>query len=278
MFQKSKPFKISTRLALAAAGGIAFSSVAMASETRCQLENGYATNLSAYVSEATVCVEQSNAFQSAIAERLLEEMNAERRSEGLAPLVQRPSLDMAAKAHALDMSTRIYADHLDLEGRDHLHRIRAFDRTMLVGASGSNVTVSPATGDAKSAYRSIKWDRFNVDNMMRDRFTDVGIGVVETAGQYYIVQVFASAEGDLEHALPVTADGSTPLSAKLAHRNQRVLAWGLMDTDSGEMLAGGSVPRVRFTRLGEANAELDVLVGVRNDTHVLKGPLVAGQN
>jgi len=278
MLQKYDKLKSSLLLALAAAGGAAISGTAMASEAGCSLDNGYASDLAAYVAEASTCIEQADNFETSIADGLLTEINLERAANGLTPLNRRASLDMAAKSHALDMSARIYADHVDPEGRDHLHRIRAFDRTMLVGASGSNVTVSLAAADATAVHNKIKADAFNADNILRDSFTDVGIGVVEEAGQYYVVQVFAAAEGDLQKALPVSAKGSTPLKADLSRRGQTIVAWGLVDTESGEMLARSSMPRVRFSGLNGAEAQLNVLVGLRNDTYVLKGPMVSGQN
>lgn len=250
----------------------------MASEAGCALEDGYDTQLSAYVSEATTCIESANNFDAGLADALFAEVNAERVNAGLSPLNRRASLDMAAKAHALDMSARIYADHADLEGRDHLHRIRAFDRTMLVGASGSNVTVSRAAASANDVHTNLKRDQLNIDNMMRDRFTDMGIGVVEEAGQYYVVQVFAAAEGDFFEAIPVSAKGSQPLKASLVDRDRQVVAWGLVDSASGEMLARSTMPRVRFGNLrGAESAALDVLVTAHNDTYVLKGPLVSGR-
>lgn len=278
MLHKYDKLKSSLLLALAAAGGAAISGTAMASEAGCSLDNGYASDLAAYVAEASTCIEQADNFETNVADGLLTEINLERAANGLAPLNRRASLDMAAKSHALDMSARIYADHVDPEGRDHLHRIRAFDRTMLVGASGSNVTVSLAAADASAVHNKIKADAFNADNILRASFTDVGIGVVEEAGQFYVVQVFAAAEGDLEKALPVAAKGTAPLNVRLSHRDQRVVAWGLVDADSGEMLARSSMPRVRFNGLNGAEAQLNVLVGLRDATHVLKGPLVSGQN
>ncbi|MEL6825177.1 MAG: CAP domain-containing protein, partial [Pseudomonadota bacterium] len=242
------------------------------------LENGYSMDLASYVAEASECIETAENFDNTIASELFIALNADRAAQGLAPLNRRTSLDMAAKAHALDMSVRIYADHVDHEGRDHLHRIRAFDRTMLVGASGSNVAVSLAADNALSVHETIKRDQFNSDNMMRGAFTDVGIGVVEESGQYYVVQVFAAAEGDFYQAIPVSARGSQPLKASLTDRDRQVIAWGLVDSASGEMLARSTMPRVRFNNLnGTDSAALDVLVSVRNDTFVLKGPLVSGR-
>ncbi|MCH2250316.1 MAG: CAP domain-containing protein [Cognatishimia sp.] len=278
MLQKYDKLKSSLLLAVAAAGGAAFSGAAVAAEAICSLENGYSIDLASYVDEASSCIDAADNIERSVADGLMAEINADRVSNGLAPLNRRGSLDKAALAHALDMSVRIYADHVDPEGRDHLHRIRAFDRTMLVGGSGANVTVSLANDDAQAVHAKVKMDAFNADNMMRASFTDVGIGVVEEAGQYYVVQVFAAAEGDLNEAVPISVAGTAPLKAKLSSDDQRMVAWGLVDTNSGEMLARSSMPRIRYSALDGADAAINVLVGLHNSTYVLKGPLVSGRN
>lgn len=278
MLQKYDKIKSSLLLAIAAAGGAALSMTASAGEAVCSLENGYSQDLASYVAEASTCVEIAENFDATFADGLVTEINAERVANGLAPLNRRASLDMAAKAHALDMSERIYAAHSDLEGRDHLHRIRAFDRTMLVGASGSNIAVARSADGSAEVHAQITNDANNQSNILHASFTDMGVGVVEVAGQYYIVQVFAAAEGDLERELPVSARGAQPLLANLSDRNRQVVAWGLTDASSGEMLAKSSVPRVRFRDIrGADTATLDVLVAVRDNTYVLKGPLVSGR-
>lgn len=278
MLQKYDKLKSSMLLAFAAAGATALTGTATASEAPCNLENGYAMELASYVAEASTCLDTAQNIETNVADGLFAALNAERAENGLAPLSRRATLDQAALSHALDMSVRIYADHTDLEGRDHLHRIRAFDRTMLVGASGSNVTVSLANADPVSVHEKIKMDVYNTDNMMRASFTDVGIGVVEEAGQYYVVQVFAAAEGDLNEAVPISVAGTAPLKANLSSGDQRLVAWGLVDTNSGKMLARSSVPRIRYSALNGADAAINVLVGLHNSTYVLKGPLVSGRN
>ncbi len=278
MLQKYDTLKSSLLLAVAAAGGAALSGPATAGEAICSLDNGYSANLATYVAEASTCVDQATNLDAAFADGLVDEINAERAANGLVPLNRRASLDMAAAAHALDMSARIYAAHADLEGRDHLHRIRAFDRTMLVGASGSNVAVARSADGTLEVHNSIKRDQLNQDNMLRPTFTDIGVAVVEEAGQYYVVQVFAAAEGDLERAIPVSATGAQSLRASLSDRDRQVVAWGLSDANSGEMLARSSMPRVSFTTIrGADTAYLDVLVAARDNTYVLKGPLVSGR-
>lgn len=278
MLQKYDKPKSSLLLALAAAGGFAISGPASAAVATCSLDDGYAKSLTSYVAEANACIETAENIDAKMADGLVSKINAERTTLGLSPLTRRASLDMAAQAHALDMATRIFADHVDLEGRDHLHRIRAFDRTMLVGASGSNVTVSLAAGDLDAVHAKLKRDQLNADNMVRRGFTDVGVGVVEKAGQYYVVQVFAAAEGDFLSAIPVTANGSRSLKANLTDRGRQVVAWGLVDNVSGDTLARSTMPRVRFSSLrGAESAALNVLVAERGDTYVLKGPLVSSR-
>ncbi|MCR9224282.1 MAG: CAP domain-containing protein [Hyphomonas sp.] len=278
MLQKYDKVRSSLLLAFAAAGGAALSGTATAGEAVCSLDNGYSINLAAYVAEASTCVDKATNLDEVVADALVAEINAERAATGLMPLQRRASLDMAAASHALDMSARIYAAHSDLEGRDHLHRIRAFDRTMLVGASGSNVAVARSADAASDVHNKIKRDQFNQDNILRASFTDIGVAVVEEAGQYYVVQVFAAAEGDLEKAIPVSAKGAQSLQASLSNRDRQVVAWGLSDVSSGEMLARSTMPRVSFNTIrGSDAATLDVLVAVRDNTYVLKGPLVSGR-
>lgn len=278
MLQKYDRMKSSLLLAFAAAGGTALSGTAIAGEAVCSLENGYSVNLAAYVAEASACVDAATNMDEAFADALVQEINSERAANGLTPLQRRASLDMAAASHALDMSARIYAAHSDLEGRDHLHRIRAFDRTMLVGASGSNVAVARSADAASDVHNKIKRDQFNQDNILRASFTDIGVAVVEEAGQYYVVQVFAAAEGDLKKAIPISAKGAQSLQASLSNRDRQVVAWGLSDVSSGEMLARSTMPRVSFNTIrGSDAATLDVLVAVRDNTYVLKGPLVSGR-
>mmetsp|Transcript_30704 Transcript_30704/g.39490 ORF Transcript_30704/g.39490 Transcript_30704/m.39490 type:complete len:125 (+) Transcript_30704:67-441(+) len=120
MLQKYDKIKSSLLLAVAAAGGAAISGAASASEANCALENGYSSELASYVAEATSCMDAADNINTTVADGLFAELNAERVANGLAPLKRRSTLDQAALSHALDMSVRIYAGHVDLEGRDHL--------------------------------------------------------------------------------------------------------------------------------------------------------------
>ena len=269
--------KSASLLAFAAAGGALLSPMAMA-DTPCNAADGYGLSVAAYVTEASACIEASTTIRHDFVEELLERTNRDRAAAGLSPLVQRDSLNMAAQAHAIDMATRDYADHTDKEGRDHLFRIRAFDRSVLVGATGANVLITETGADAGDIYVAMQEDSFNADNLVRDGFTDVGVAVVKDDGQAYTVMVFAQVEGELNEALPLTLAGTSPIRATLTKSGREAIGWGLTDQASGEILAKGKTQRVRATRLGGTQAAaLDLVVTVGTDHMILKGPLVSAQ-
>ncbi|MDJ0921441.1 MAG: CAP domain-containing protein [Henriciella sp.] len=277
MLQKYDTLKSISLLAFAAAGGLAFAPAAM-SESACQASNGYDQPLSAYVAEASACIESSDTLNADLSDQIIELMNTDRIGVGLMPLQRRASLDLAAAAHALDMAARDYASHQDKEGRDHLYRMRAFDRTVLFGDTGANVLITEAGSDANAIYVSMLQDQQNGLNLVHDGFSDVGLAVVQAEGRTYTVQVFATVEGELNNALPLTLARTAPIRATLADPRHEAIGWGLTDQVSGELLARGGVPRLRAMRLGDADtAALDIVVTARTNTLVLKGPLVSAR-
>lgn len=277
MLQKYDALKSSTLLAFTAAIGIAFTPVATA-DVACNGTDGYGKTVAAYVTEASACIAASDAIRTDFADELVERMNRDRAAAGLQPLQRRDSLDTAAQAHALDMATRDYADHLDKEGRDHLFRVRAFDRSMLAGNTGANVLISESGADAGDIYVAMLEDDLNAENLVREGFTHVGLGVVNDGGVSHVVQVFTTLEGELKQDLPLTLAGTTPIRANLKGKSNEAVAWGITDTVSGEVIAKGNTSRVRASRLGASPAAaLDIVVSASTDMLVLKGPLVSAR-
>jgi uncharacterized protein YkwD len=277
MLQKYDVLKSSTLLAFAAAGGLAIAPTA-AADVACSGADGYGPTVASYVAEASACLNATSLVRADMADELVERMNRDRAQAGLPPLARRASLDTAAQAHALDMATRGYADHLDKEGRDHLYRIRAFDRSMLAGATGANVLISEGGADAGDIYVAMLEDDLNAANLTREGFTHVGLGVVKDGGQSYVVQVFTTMEGELKQDLPLTMAGTTPIRATLKGNSREAVAWGLSDAVSGEFIAKGNTSRVRASRIGASPAAaLDIVVSASTDVMVLKGPLVSAR-
>ena len=227
-------------LAIAVASGPSLT--ASAAGPSCGLADGYGTGVVAYVGEVEACLTRTDATRPDLESGLFDATGNARTNAGLAPLDRRASLDIAAEAHALDMATRGYAAHEDLEGRDHLYRIRALDRRVLAGETGANIVVLDADTDAAAAFAALAGDEVNAANMLYAGFTDMGMGAATLNGK----------------------KGATA-------------SWDLTDA-GGKRLAAGDTMRLREVSLqGVDDGYLNVLVrSATNDVYVLKGPLLAG--
>ncbi len=263
-------------LALAAAGG-AISASPAAAGSACQLGDGYATELVAYVDQVTACLDQTDVFDPVLENLLFELTNSDRADAGVARLNRRASLDQAARAHALDMAERGYAGHNDLEGRGHVYRMRALDREVFASVTGGNVAVLESGTEARAIYRAIQADETNRANMFRDSFTDTGIGVAEKGGKVYVVQMLTRIDGELSHPLPLKIAGMTEISPRLNEAMFRAASWSLTDA-SGRRLSGSRAMRLSETALSPAQeAYLNLIVEVDTDVYVLRGPAVSRQ-
>lgn len=277
MLQFYDKLKSTTLLAFAAAGGALLSPAAIAA-TGCDITDGYAKSLTAYVSEATTCLQASDALRTDMADAVISSVNQERAAAGLDPLTRNASLDKAAAAHALDMMQRRYANHNDIEGRDHVYRVRAFNRSQLIGATGANVLVAAPGASAADIYAKIKADDLNAENLVREGFTDVGMAVAVSNGQPFIVQIFAAVEGEFKQDLPLEVAQGTAIRANLTDDTREVIGWGLTDQASGELLARGKSARLRAASFDSAmTANLDIVVTDQAATYVLKGPAISAR-
>lgn len=276
MFQAGSCFHAASMLALAAAGG-AISASPAAAGSACQLGDGYATELVAYVDQVTACLDQTDVFDPVLENLLFELTNSDRADAGVARLNRRASLDQAARAHALDMAERGYAGHNDLEGRGHVYRMRALDREVFASVTGGNVAVLESGTEARAIYRAIQADETNRANMFRDSFTDTGIGVAEKGGKVYVVQMLTRIDGELSHPLPLKIAGMTEISPRLNEAMFRAASWSLTDA-SGRRLSGSRAMRLSETALSPAQeAYLNLIVEVDTDVYVLRGPAVSRQ-
>lgn len=273
MLQKYDTLRTATLLAIAAAGG----AFAASAETVCDLSDGYGTSLVSYVEEVDACLAESDAFAEDMEASLADLTNAARSKAGLEPVARRASLDKAARAHALDMAARNYAGHNDLEGRGHVYRMRALDRQLLTGSTGSNVVVMAADADSTDVFDMIISDAANRENLTHDTFTDTGIGVAEANGKIYVVQMLTTVDGELETPLPLSLASGTSLDPRIHDKMFRTAGWNLSD-EGGQRLAGGKIMRVAADDLtSEETAYLNVLVKMNADTYVLQGPMVSMQ-
>jgi uncharacterized protein YkwD len=277
MLQIYDKLKSSSLLAVAAAGGLAVAPVAMA-DGICSGEAGYGNGLVEYVSQAEICVNQTNAVATEIAESVAQDINRARIALGLPELNRRDGLDMASQAHALDMAKHDYVAHTDMQGRDHLYRIGAFDRSVLVGDFGANVVKVPASFSAGRIFNTMGKGEENALNLVRESFTDMGVGIAEADGAYYVVVTFADVEGELETALPLSPQSQQSLAASLEDRSLRAVKWGLSDAQTGEAYRQTFSSRLSPRRLDAGRDAAVYVIAVAGAEQVtLKGPLVAGR-
>lgn len=266
-------------LALAALTGPALADTAPALETAattsCELSDGLPVTPRAFAGEAAACLDAApSQAEQDIASRIDALTEYRRARFNMEPLGHRASLDAAARLHALDMATRGYGAHTSPEGLGHLDRVRRIDRSVLIGASGANITIVPAGTEPIDAFNALISDPVNAENLVRDAFTHAGVGVAEAAnGQVYIVQVFAQVDGELDEPLAYALNASHPVGATFADARFEQAGWRLSVPETGASTRGyGDALGAR--RLGDGVANLAIEAELGNRVYELSGPAV----
>ena len=266
---------IGLTLAFAALAGHV--SATEASSVSCHLEDGYAVEASLFADEVEMCLkthaaalrEDIQADVTALTERHRAKLN-------LDPLSTRQALTQAAQAHAMDMAMRGYADHLDLEGRDHLDRIRTLDRAVLIGAAGANIAVANFE-DGATAFNALIQDEENANNLSRSAFTHSAVGAAQDKnGRVYVVQLFAQIDGELTTPMPTELPAIADLKAQFSQNAFTPVGWELRDLD-GQLLSRGFGEQIRYKLRSDEVADLTIEVALHPGVnYALKGPRVTG--
>lgn len=123
---------------------------------------------------------------SAMVQKAVLLLNADRRNAGLEPLKANLKLSKLAADYANDMKNRRFFSHVDPDGKD------PFDRMAAVGIdfpnAGENIALSP---DVESAHKMLMDSPLHRENLLNPKFTEVGTGVRSDArGGFYLVQEF----------------------------------------------------------------------------------------
>ena len=262
-------------LALAALAAPVSADVAESAAPACDLSDGYALGVIDFTEEAEACLAEhkhgAHAETHAGVMALTERHRARFNLEGFET---RATLDQAALAHAMDMAARGYAAHADGFGRSHSERLRMFDRTLLVGASGANITIVPTGTDPVDVFNALISDPVNAANLTRDVFTHAGLGMAESAdGRTYVVQVFAQVDGELETALPLTLSNLADVEASFIDPRFSQAGWRL-ETADGVALRRGSGETIAARALDGVTAYLDIEATLGTQTYHLSGPAV----
>jgi uncharacterized protein YkwD len=105
--------------------------------------------------------------------QMLEMINQERTSRGLAPLKPDPELTEVARRHSADMFARGYFSHYTPEGEDPFDRMR--DAGVRFRIAGENLALAPTLQIAHTGLMNSPGHR---ENILRPQFGRVGIGIM----------------------------------------------------------------------------------------------------
>ena len=113
-------------------------------------------------------------------------LNTFRKQEGKPALVWSDSLAKVARLHSADMQVRNYFAHTNPEGETPFERIQKMGLSYTM--AGENLA---RARDAADAHEALQQSPRHRANMLEEKFTKVGIGVVLAAnGQILVTQVF----------------------------------------------------------------------------------------
>lgn len=123
---------------------------------------------------------------------MVEQVNAKRRAEGLAPYRVDQQLTLMAWGQAQDMVKRGYFSHVTPEGRTLRDRFQ--ERGLATNWVGENIylSVKPANQAVAAAVGWFMGDAPHRRNLLHSNFNRIGVGVAQGAnGWYTFVLVFA---------------------------------------------------------------------------------------
>lgn len=131
------------------------------------------------------------AFDSAAEQQLLDLANQARAKAGAPPLTIDPGLSRAARAHAQEMESAQQLSH-QFDGEPSLPQRLAAVTKLQLDQEGENVALD---SDATGAQQHLMLSPPHRANLLNPAYNVVGLGVVRSGDQLYIVQ-------DFGHALP----------------------------------------------------------------------------
>ena len=132
-----------------------------------------------------------------IEQRVFDLMNVQRHRNRLRPLVEAPTLTIAARRHSEDMLRRRFFNHVNPDRKTHVDRIDAVLKWKS-GETAENlwmrsgaVTASNIGKIVDDAVAQLMASRHHRANIVNRRYTHMGIGVALTSSEVRVTQLFA---------------------------------------------------------------------------------------
>lgn len=121
----------------------------------------------------------------AVEETLFDLVNRERAAAGLQPLEWCETCAEVARGHSRDMYREGYFSHVDIDGVDPFERMQAAD--IGYASAGENLAIAPS---AEEAHQGLMASSEHRENVLREAFDEIGIGVYEGPYGLMCTQVF----------------------------------------------------------------------------------------
>lgn len=135
-----------------------------------------------------------------IEQRLFDLTNVQRHRNRLRPLVEAPTLSIAARRHSEDMLRRRFFNHVNPDRKTHVDRIDAVlkwksgDTAENLWMRSGAVTRANVPKIVDDAIAQLMASRHHRANIVSRRYTHMGIGVALTASEVRVTQLFARFE------------------------------------------------------------------------------------
>jgi len=157
---------------------------------------------------------------AAVEKRVFDLTNEERRKAGLTPLSDEATLHETALTQSGDMMARAFFDHINPDGLAPEDRVAVRHRR-LIGLVGENIWRASGFGKMppdKLAHEIVtSWMKSpgHRENILRPKFTHLGVGVCSRGDEVRATQNFAQVLAYLDRPLPDTVARGTALALAL---------------------------------------------------------------
>lgn len=179
-----------------------------------------------------------------IAERqILVLTNAARADGGVGACAWSDELALAARAHAADLASRAYVEHLSPEGFDPSHRVGILARRM-IGSASENIAYRRDSAPSTAADLMGVWRRSSPHwtNLLAPAHARLGVGVAIRGDRTYAVGLYSRADGSLGAAVPFRLGRGADLTGAISQASPRIdglSVSGPVDTGAVPPLADG---------------------------------------
>ena len=192
-----------------------------------------------------------SSLQKPTADGILSQVNSYRKTASLAPLEKDALLSMIAENRATDMAAKGYFDHKAPDGSSIADLARKINYPLLL--LGENLVVGRSLSD-KSTVQALMDSPPHRENILRQVFTEMGIGIVQIDYDFGQAWLVVQAFGTPRNVCPTPNPGLE----QHVRDNQKALKLGLEELERvRDELRAGTGDSESMEALADTFAELE---------------------